>query len=64
MINEDGSPNTAHTTNPVPCIFISAKADKYHIKDGKLADIAPTILNRMSISIPEEMDGDILLEEK
>lgn len=59
MINPDGSPNTAHTTNPVPCILI----DKDHkkIKEGKLADIAPTILKLMEIPIPKQMDGTVLV---
>jgi len=59
MINEDGSPNTAHTTNPVPCILIDKTYRK--IKNGKLADIAPTILKIMDIEIPKEMDGEILV---
>lgn len=59
MINDDGSPNTAHTTNPVPCILIDSQYKK--IKNGKLADIAPTILKLMDISIPEEMSGTPLV---
>ncbi len=59
MINPDGSPNTAHTTNPVPCILIDKDYKK--IADGKLADIAPTILKMMSLEIPKEMTGKILL---
>jgi 2,3-bisphosphoglycerate-independent phosphoglycerate mutase len=59
MINPDGSPNTAHTTNPVPCILIDKDFDK--IKDGKLADLAPSILKMMNIEIPTEMDGEILV---
>ena len=55
MINPDGSPNTAHTTNPVPCILIDATHKK--IADGKLADLAPTILKLMEIKIPAEMTG-------
>ena len=58
-INADGSPNTAHTTNPVPCIVI--EPDFKNIKNGKLADIAPTILKIMDINIPIEMNGDILV---
>ena len=58
-INADGSPNTAHTTNPVPCIVIDP--DCKNVKKGKLADIAPTILKIMDIDIPEEMTGDILV---
>ncbi|MCE3278462.1 MAG: 2,3-bisphosphoglycerate-independent phosphoglycerate mutase [Bacteroidetes bacterium] len=59
MINPDGSPNTAHTTNPVPCILI----DKDHtkLKKGCLADIAPTILKLMHIPIPTEMTGQPLI---
>jgi 2,3-bisphosphoglycerate-independent phosphoglycerate mutase len=60
MINEDGSPNTAHTTNLVPCILVDEK-DKLQLKDGKLGDLAPTILTLMGISIPKEMTGNILV---
>jgi 2,3-bisphosphoglycerate-independent phosphoglycerate mutase len=59
MINPDGTPNTAHTTNPVPIILIDK--DYSHIKDGRLADIAPTILALLSIPAPTEMDGKVLL---
>ena len=61
MINEDGSPNTAHTMNPVPFIFVSRDQHPVHVKDGRLADIAPTILNRMGIGLPKEMSGDNLI---
>jgi 2,3-bisphosphoglycerate-independent phosphoglycerate mutase len=53
MINPDGTPNTAHTTNPVPIILINN--DKTTIKDGILGDIAPTILNLMGIEQPKSM---------
>lgn len=61
MINEDGSPNTAHTTNLVPCILVD---DTYQgtIKDGKLGDLAPTILKMIGVEIPKEMTGDILID--
>lgn len=59
MINPDGSPNTAHTTNPVPCILIDSDYKK--IKEGKLADIAPTILKLLGVGIPKEMDGNVLI---
>jgi 2,3-bisphosphoglycerate-independent phosphoglycerate mutase len=59
MINEDGSPNTSHTTNPVPCILIDKEYN--HIQDGKLSDIAPTILTLMGIPIPEVMKGNVLI---
>ncbi len=59
LINEDGTPNTAHTLNPVPLFFISNEQGQ-SIKDGKLADIAPSILNYMSIDIPSDMTGKVL----
>ncbi|MES2266245.1 MAG: 2,3-bisphosphoglycerate-independent phosphoglycerate mutase [Bacteroidota bacterium] len=59
MINEDGSPNTAHTTNLVPCIIIDN--DVKEVKDGKLGDIAPTILQILGVPIPEEMTGNVLV---
>ena len=62
MVNEDGSPNTAHTTNLVPCILVD---DDYKgkLKDGKLGDLAPTILTLMGVPIPKEMTGNVLLEK-
>ncbi len=58
-VNSDGSPNTAHSLNPVPCILVS---DQYtEIKDGILADVAPTILSIMGMSIPDEMTGKVLV---
>lgn len=59
MINEDGSVNTAHTTNLVPCILIDD--DYTSIANGKLGDIAPTILSIMKIPIPPEMTGNVLV---
>ncbi|MBS1502234.1 MAG: 2,3-bisphosphoglycerate-independent phosphoglycerate mutase [Bacteroidetes bacterium] len=59
MINDDGSPNTAHTTNLVPCIVIDD--DVKQVKDGKLGDIAPTILKMIGVPIPAEMTGDVLV---
>ena len=60
MINEDGTPNTAHTLNPVP-FFIIDKDWNGNIKPGKLADIAPTILTVMQLPIPPEMTGEVLI---
>jgi 2,3-bisphosphoglycerate-independent phosphoglycerate mutase len=60
MINEDGSPNTAHTMNPVP-FFIIDKEWRGKVKPGKLGDIAPTILIMMQLPIPREMTGEILI---
>jgi 2,3-bisphosphoglycerate-independent phosphoglycerate mutase len=57
MINEDGTPNTAHTLNPVPCIYVSKKAKNKQVKNGKLADIAPTICKLLGIKPSAEMDG-------
>jgi 2,3-bisphosphoglycerate-independent phosphoglycerate mutase len=62
MINEDGSPNTAHTLNLVP-FFIIDNEFKGEIKPGKLADLAPTILTMMNIPIPPEMTGNILINQ-
>jgi len=59
-INPDGTPNTAHSTNLVPCFAINTGFKK--IKNGKLADIAPTILNIMGVEIPQEMTGNILIK--
>lgn len=59
-INEDGSPNTAHSLNPVP-FFIIDKEWNGVIKSGKLGDIAPTILTMMDITIPKEITGDVLI---
>jgi len=60
MINEDGTPNTAHTLNPVP-LFIIDNDWKGTVKPGKLGDIAPSILSMMNLPIPVEMTGNILL---
>jgi len=62
LINEDGTPNTAHTMNPVP-FFIIDKEWRGKIKPGKLADIAPTILTMMDLPIPKEMTGEILIDK-
>lgn len=59
MQNEDGSPNTAHTTNPVPMILIDDTLTK--IKDGVLGDVAPTILKMMGIEKPTKMTGKSLI---
>ena len=64
MINEDGSPNTAHTTNLVPFIVVTpdnSAASIEHIQAGKLGDIAPTLLKIMHIAQPKEMTGTPLL---
>ena len=60
MINEDGTPNTAHTLNLVPLFVIDSE---WHgnIKPGKLADIAPSILTMMDLPMPKEMTGEVLV---
>jgi 2,3-bisphosphoglycerate-independent phosphoglycerate mutase len=62
LVNEDGSPNTAHSLNPVP-FFIIDKEWRGAVKQGKLGDLAPTILSVMGLPIPAEMTGDILIED-
>jgi 2,3-bisphosphoglycerate-independent phosphoglycerate mutase len=60
-VNEDGSPNTAHSLNPVPCILVSDDYKK--VNDGVLADVAPTLLTIMGIDIPKDMTGKVLIGE-
>ena len=61
MINDDGTPNTAHTTNLVPFVLVD-DTYKGNLKPGKLGDIAPTILTLMGLNIPEEMSGNVLVD--
>lgn len=58
-LNGDGSPNTAHSLNPVPCILVSSDYKK--INEGILADVAPTLLTIMGVGIPPEMTGKVLV---
>ena len=60
-INADGTPNTAHSLNPVPCIYVTERKDA-HVEDGRLADVAPTILKIMGIAQPPEMTGHALID--
>jgi 2,3-bisphosphoglycerate-independent phosphoglycerate mutase len=62
MMNPDGSPNTAHSLNLVPCILVDNDF-KGSFKDGKLADIAPTVLKLMGIPQPPEMTGESLIAD-
>lgn len=62
MLNDDGTPNTAHTTNPVPIFHICADPTGRNIRNGKLADVAPTILHIMGIAAPEAMTGNVLID--
>jgi 2,3-bisphosphoglycerate-independent phosphoglycerate mutase len=61
LVNADGSPNTAHTMNPVP-FFLIDQEWKGSLKQGKLGDLAPTILHMMGLEIPAEMTGNILVD--
>ena len=63
MINEDGTPNTAHTLNLVP-FFVIDKDWKGSLQSGKLGDLAPSILTVMGIPVPKEMTGNILTTSK
>ena len=60
-VNPDGTPNTAHSLNPVPCVYVTARKDA-QVESGKLADVAPTILNIMGIEKPAEMTGHSLIK--
>ena len=59
-VNADGSPNTAHSLNPVPCVYVTDR-ENATIKDGILADVAPTILKIMGLEIPADMTGNCLI---
>ena len=61
MRNPDGSPNTAHTTNLVHCVYIAADAGRFRCRDGILADVAPTLLFLLGLPQPSEMTGKNLL---
>ena len=61
-LNEDGSANTAHSLNPVPFVYVTANKNA-KVKDGVLADVAPSILKIMGLPQPEEMTGNNLIED-
>ncbi|MEZ4919128.1 MAG: 2,3-bisphosphoglycerate-independent phosphoglycerate mutase [Saprospiraceae bacterium] len=62
IVNEDGSPNTAHTMNPVPCMLVGKDIDQNtKLTTGALADVAPTMLHLMDIPQPKEMTGRSLI---
>jgi 2,3-bisphosphoglycerate-independent phosphoglycerate mutase len=62
-VNEDGSENTAHSLNPVPCILVSNDKTDVKLDDGILADVAPTLLNIMGLEVPKEMTGKNLIKD-
>ena len=64
LINEDGSPNTAHSMNPVPCVYVGSLKDQVEMADGILADVAPTLAKLMGLEEAETMEGNILMNKK
>jgi len=60
----DGTPNTQHSMNVVPVIFIAKDADRFIVRDGALADVAPTLLTLLGLPVPERMTGRSLLEPR
>ena len=60
-LNTDGTPNTAHSLNPVPCIYVSENKSA-KVENGRLADVAPSILHIMGLEAPKEMTGNVLLK--
>ena len=60
-VNEDGTPNTAHSLNPVPCVYVTENKDA-KIENGILADVAPTILKIMGMTTPQDMTGNVLIK--
>jgi 2,3-bisphosphoglycerate-independent phosphoglycerate mutase len=63
MINPDNTPNTAHTMNPVPCIYVSKNATGTRVNNGRLADVAPTLLGLLGVAPSPEMTGVNLIEK-
>ena len=58
---ESGGPHTAHTTNPVPCILVSERFEHSSLANGRLADVAPTLLSLLGLNYPGEMEGENLV---
>ena len=61
-INPDGTPNTAHSLNPVPFIYVTNN-NSATVKDGRLADVAPSILHIMGLEQPSDMTGENLISD-
>lgn len=61
-VNEDGSVNTAHSLNPVPCVYVTENKEA-KIENGILADVAPTILHIMGMNAPKQMTGKVLIDD-
>ena len=60
-LNEDGTPNTAHSLNPVPCVYVTENKNA-KVENGRLADVAPTVLKIMGLEVPAEMNGKVLIK--
>ena len=60
-LNEDGTPNTAHSLNPVPCVYVTDNKDA-QVENGRLADVAPSILKIIGLTQPAEMTGKVLIK--
>ncbi len=60
-LNEDGTPNTAHSLNPVPCVYVTENKDA-KVVNGILADVAPTLLTIMGLEVPKDMTGNVLIK--
>ena len=64
MLQRDGSPHTAHTTNLVHCLYVAADSGQFKVADGILADVAPTLLEMLGLAKPSAMTGSSLLQKK
>jgi 2,3-bisphosphoglycerate-independent phosphoglycerate mutase len=62
MAFPNGEPNTQHSTNPVPVVFIATDAGRFAIRDGGLVDVAPTLLELLGLGVPDRMTGRSLLD--
>ena len=60
MVGDDGQPHTAHTTNPVDITYVGPDNGTVNLRDGTLADVAPTILDLLHLPQPQEMTGETL----
>jgi 2,3-bisphosphoglycerate-independent phosphoglycerate mutase len=64
MAFPNGEPNTQHSTNPVPVIFVAKDADRFTVRDGGLVDVAPTLLSLLGLPVPDRMTGRSLLDRR
>jgi len=62
MAFPNGEPNTQHSTNPVPVVFIAKDAGRFAVRDGGLVDVAPTLLGLLGLPVPSRMTGRSLLD--